>query len=332
MATTITFTRDKRSQNPRKIFSPSTPSTPLPSHYLIYMEDTLSYSIVGRTSIKKIQGKMATLIINKKKLIGEIVIAGNYLALYFLGKIFIIIEGTFTRCQAELSKVQKASQSIGHNDTTDNEEDELENYEFNENNDIIENDQADDNIETYSHEDLGTEELDDEILYNIDINRKRKFQSSYPSINASRSAKRLKHTTVYEIDPESNNENDTSLFSTTKEQGITTTADAALKSIENKMNDFSKHMLKMSQAIRQIASCSNQSGSQNLDGYRDPNSQESFTSKVDHNGINLVTVAGKDFGDFARQVMRILYTPDELKTCVLPPGRSYLSRKPLDPI
>ena len=64
MTNTTTLFRDKRSQNPRQAFSPSTASVPLPSHYLIYMEDTISYSIVGRASIKNIQGKTAMLIIN----------------------------------------------------------------------------------------------------------------------------------------------------------------------------------------------------------------------------------------------------------------------------
>lgn len=43
-------------------------------------------------------------------------------------------------------------------------------------------------------------------------------------------------------------------------------------------------------------------------------------------------MAAKDFGDFARQAMRVLYSTDELQTCVLPPGRSHLSRKPLDSV
>lgn len=45
----------------------------------------------------------------------------------------------------------------------------------------------------------------------------------------------------------------------------------------------------------------------------------------------MVDVVGTNFGDFARQVMRILYTTEELKTCILPPKRSYLVREPLDP-
>ncbi|CAF5072443.1 unnamed protein product, partial [Rotaria magnacalcarata] len=70
--------------------------------------------------------------------------------------------------------------------------------------------------------------------------------------------------------------------------------------------------------------------SRNLDIYRDPNSQEKFTDKVDHNGTNLVTIVGRDFGDFAREVMRVLYSEEERKTHILPPGRPHLFRKPLD--
>ena len=79
MTTTTTLVRDKRLQNPRKVFSPTTASVLLLTHYLIYIEETVSYLIVGRTSIKNIQGKMASLIINKKRITGKIVVSGNYL-------------------------------------------------------------------------------------------------------------------------------------------------------------------------------------------------------------------------------------------------------------
>ena len=79
MTTTTTLVRDKRSQNPRKVFSPTTASVLLLTHYLIYIEETVSYLIIGRTSIKNIQGKMESLIINKKRITGKIVVSGNYL-------------------------------------------------------------------------------------------------------------------------------------------------------------------------------------------------------------------------------------------------------------
>ena len=65
--TATTLVRDKRWQNPRKVYSPTTASVLLLTHYLIYIEETVSYLIVGRTSIKNIQGKMTSLIITKRK-------------------------------------------------------------------------------------------------------------------------------------------------------------------------------------------------------------------------------------------------------------------------
>lgn len=39
---------------------------------------------------------------------------------------------------------------------------------------------------------------------------------------------------------------------------------------------------------------------------------------------------GRNYGDFARRTMRILFSSKELKNCVLPPSRSYLTRPALD--
>jgi hypothetical protein len=84
MAAKSNVDRNKRTQNPKKIFSPSEASEPLPTNYLIYMPDTMSYSIVGRSSIKNIQGKKATLVVNKNKFIGEIILSGNFEVWYLL--------------------------------------------------------------------------------------------------------------------------------------------------------------------------------------------------------------------------------------------------------
>jgi hypothetical protein len=41
-------------------------------------------------------------------------------------------------------------------------------------------------------------------------------------------------------------------------------------------------------------------------------------------------VVGKDFGNSARQVVRILYTTEEFKICILSPKRLHLARESLD--
>ncbi|CAF2769364.1 unnamed protein product [Rotaria sp. Silwood2] len=46
---------------------------------------------------------------------------------------------------------------------------------------------------------------------------------------------------------------------------------------------------------------------------------------------NLLDIMATDYADYARQLLRILYTSYELKNSILPPGRSHLKREPLDP-
>ncbi|CAF4245033.1 unnamed protein product [Rotaria magnacalcarata] len=72
--------------------------------------------------------------------------------------------------------------------------------------------------------------------------------------------------------------------------------------------------------------------SNNLDGYRDSNVKETFSSKVEYSDQNLIEIVGKDFGDYARRVMRVLFTEEELRTSILPPKRKHLAREPLDSV
>ncbi len=46
--------------------------------------------------------------------------------------------------------------------------------------------------------------------------------------------------------------------------------------------------------------------------------------------INLVHIRGKNVGDFARQVLKTIFTHEELITSILPPGGAHYSRKTLD--
>ncbi|CAF4271958.1 unnamed protein product, partial [Adineta steineri] len=103
----------------------------------------------------------------------------------------------------------------------------------------------------------------------------------------------------------------------------------SLKLIEIKINDLNKNLVKMSNAFRQMASTT-RARSQNLDHYRDANNQEIFPVTVEYCGRNLLDTIGTDFDHYARQLMRVLYTKDELQSCILPPGRQHLARLPLD--
>ncbi|CAF1231843.1 unnamed protein product [Rotaria sordida] len=67
---------------------------------------------------------------------------------------------------------------------------------------------------------------------------------------------------------------------------------------------------------------------QGLNLYRDKD--EVFRLTVMYNGKDLLTTRARDIYDFARQTLRILFTPKELNECILPPGRKHLARPALD--
>ena len=112
MASSTNGLRDKRLHNPKKVFSPTAASMPTITHYLIYIAETVSYSIVGRTSVKRIQGTTATLVLNKTTFVGEIVLSGKGCILRRkIENLSSFLVGNFSDCQKELNKRQRLSQS-----------------------------------------------------------------------------------------------------------------------------------------------------------------------------------------------------------------------------
>ncbi|CAF1218120.1 unnamed protein product [Adineta steineri] len=85
-----------------------------------------------------------------------------------------------------------------------------------------------------------------------------------------------------------------------------------LHGLEKKLKAFSKKVDRLVPAL----------GDYSLDSYREKD--EIF------NGKDLLTIRGRDIYDFGRQILRELFTPQELNECILPPGRKHLSRPPLD--
>ena len=49
-----------------------------------------------------------------------------------------------------------------------------------------------------------------------------------------------------------------------------------------------------------------------------------------YNGDDLLKVRAKDYGSYARLIMRKVFSTQELTTSILPPGGSQYSRPPLD--
>jgi hypothetical protein len=51
-----------------------------------------------------------------------------------------------------------------------------------------------------------------------------------------------------------------------------------------------------------------------------------------HDTVDLLDVMASDYDDYARKILKIIFTPQELKDSILPPGRRHLARPPLDEI
>ncbi|CAF1470043.1 unnamed protein product [Adineta ricciae] len=66
-----------------------------------------------------------------------------------------------------------------------------------------------------------------------------------------------------------------------------------------------------------------------ISSFRESNENARFDDVV-YKDINLTRIRSKDFGDYARLVLRQLYSREELVSSILPPGGSQYARKPLD--
>jgi len=56
----------------------------------------------------------------------------------------------------------------------------------------------------------------------------------------------------------------------------------------------------------------------------------SFVSIKMFNNYNLLDLMATDYGNYARNILRIFFSQDELKSSILPPGKPHLRRQPLD--
>ena len=51
-----------------------------------------------------------------------------------------------------------------------------------------------------------------------------------------------------------------------------------------------------------------------------------------YEGQNLLEIRGRDIYDYGIKILKMLYTSQELSSCILPPARNHLARPALDPV
>ncbi|CAF1526188.1 unnamed protein product [Rotaria sordida] len=66
-----------------------------------------------------------------------------------------------------------------------------------------------------------------------------------------------------------------------------------------------------------------------LSSFRESGQDQKFDDVI-YKDINLTRIRGKNIGDYGRQVLRVVFSHEELISSILPPGGAQYARKPLD--
>ncbi|CAF1542897.1 unnamed protein product [Rotaria magnacalcarata] len=93
----------------RRVFTP-TQHTPSSTHYLLLFEQTNSYQILARSSLKSINDDVTFILIHNKLLQAKIVFHGllSYLFIYFI--VAYCLSGSIEDCNSEYARLTRLSQ------------------------------------------------------------------------------------------------------------------------------------------------------------------------------------------------------------------------------
>ncbi|CAF3394515.1 unnamed protein product [Rotaria socialis] len=331
----------RRQVLPRQVFTP-TQHTPPASHYLIVFENTNSYQIAARSSLKKINGADVLLMVRNK-----------------LVKAKLIHSGSLEDCNIEYTRLTRMLQSETdtQNHDGDDEIDEVSVVNSNKKYVIRPRDDPSNfltsaaptspiSINNSSPEKISDEKVnsDDELESFFDHRKRRRKQKQYKLCKKKKAIENeiLKN----HLTPDSDDDVDQVDLNrgrcvTNETESSIHTNSNILKGINNKFNEltqqltlnsskFDQQMNHLNTKIDRMTSTTNINRFA-IEPYVDKTG-EKFPDKLMHDSTDLLGVLGTDYGDYARNILLILYTKEELRTSILPPGRTHLSRKPLDKV
>ncbi|CAF2134342.1 unnamed protein product [Rotaria magnacalcarata] len=291
-----------RIRTQKKIFTPTT-NTYEPECFLCQIIDTQEYVIVHRSSMKRIYGDS-----------GEIMVFGRRT------EAKIEHRGSREECRRIWQKKEEAQNSTSFDDNNgcedeDEEEDENEN----------ENDEEAIDILTYRSNSKT-------LSKSCAPNKKRTPLQSTIHFNerpsTMKSTKRIKRNDfeneiqVLRGGTSSDDEVDESHLNVSSASSIIQHLDVVLDSIRQ---ENQKYFVQLSKKIEK----NNHANDIDISAYREPGTSQ-IQEDVMHGNINLLLIRGKSVGDYARQVLRSLYSREELTSSILPPGGEQFARKPLN--
>ncbi|CAF1206912.1 unnamed protein product [Rotaria magnacalcarata] len=362
----------RRQTFPRRVFTP-TQHTPPSTHYLLLFEETNSYQIVARSSLKNINDDVTFILIRNKLLQAKIVFHGLlsylfiYLFIYFI--LAYCLSGSLEDCNSEYARLTRLSQDQADDQNDGNilascfklihamifilSDDSIQDA-INMINSSMKNirsskiDRTRLSSSTSSSPRISTcaqtpEKIDVEVSDSDDEEnsffdcRKRTKKTLFESSSKKRRSTIGKPLTQ-RVSTASNDENSTITMSNKNKSNIQSESNV-LQDIDNRVNQLNEKLISNSSKFDQLMQklyvkidrlTSNINVHKHaLEPYVDKTG-ETFPDVLMFNNYNLLDLMATDYGNYARKILRIVFSQDELKSSILPPGKPHLRRQPLD--
>lgn len=324
-----------------QVFTP-TQSTPPPSHYLVVFEDTNSYQIAARSSLKKIDGNDVVLMVRNKLL-----------------KAKMVHHGSLEECSIEYTRLTRVTQTEQDSQNNDGDEVDIINADNSKTKHVMYSKANQSNVPTSyttmsrtskSHllsaniSDNEEENSSDDESQSFFDYRKRTYQQKssacYKKKKVMETEANANHSTI-----DSNDEGVEVDINTTHINNITQSKphldSNVLDGINNRVDELAQKITLNSSKLdhqmnRLTAKIDRLTSNVNINRFAiEPfvdTTGERFPDSLMYGSTDLLEVLATDYGDYARRILRVLYTDEELKNSILPPARKHLSRKPLDEV
>ncbi|CAF1524702.1 unnamed protein product, partial [Didymodactylos carnosus] len=306
---TMSSIRAQRNRRAPNNFTP-TQKTPPPPYYLLYFDNTESYMITARTSLKQIVDNYATVLIKNKQTDAE-----------------IIARGSMEYCMMEQARLTEESHSQREDESGD--EHGL-------------NDEAEADQST-----VGVRQNDLNPLPHQRNERRRSLSPLGSVRNEAPAASQHLFENRRVLQDTSNTQGSMRDRSRSPiNHRMSSTAGAGggqsgsdwpkvrlysamdlhhgilAEKIDRKFSEITKKMDKLAKSTR--------AANTELESYLDRSENDRRPAEMIYDNQNLLNIVGTSYGDYARKLMKKLYSKDDLKNCILPPARDHLKRNALD--
>lgn len=297
--------RGKRTVKKRTIYSPS--ESMHPDYHLIYVPRLERNFVLKATNVKKISNDQVSLKVLGEEYTGELIMTGS--------RALCDSEYNSRRSFRKPDTVDYSNSDSDENIALDEASFSRTPFRASQKRRLVFSATPQPRRAKYTHS-----TRDDAIYMNNQIDESNRSRSEITLNHNTTSDNQLnqRQSAVNDrslVDTDSENEN---TLQTKIDHHVDKKMDRLLASLYKKLDFVTKKMQQISQSSGYLES--------QMSIYR--NEKDTFPDRVMFNEINLLEIHAKNPGDYGRRLLRILYTENELKTCMLPSSVSDRYLKP----